>query len=186
VCRLHQQLNLNIFDDMDTPPYHPLFFTATILEWKDLLKPDKYKDVIISSLQFFVKQKRTVVYAFVIMSNHIHIIWRINTGYKKQDIQRDFLKYTAQQIKEDLIKNHPKVLSHFEVNAKDRKYQLWERNSLSIELYTEAVFIQKLEYIHNNPVKAELCNLPEDYKYSSANFYEKGIDDFDFLTHFRY
>ncbi len=62
--------------------------------------------------------------------------------------------------------------------AKDRDYQFWERNSLSIELRSAKVFIQKLEYLHNNPVKAGLCINPGDYYYSSARFYETGIDDF--------
>ncbi len=93
------------------------------------------------------------------------------------------MKFTAQQIKFDLIKHHPKVLEIFKVNSADREYQIWKRNPLSIDLYTHAVFMQKLDYIHSNPVKAGLCINPEDYKYSSAGFYESGIDDFGFLTH---
>ena len=54
------------------------------------------------------------------------------------------------------------------MNAKDRKYQIWQRNPLSIDLWTKEVYIQKMEYIHNNPVRAELCIYPEQYKYSSA------------------
>ena len=69
---------------------------------------------------------------------------------------------------------HPAVLAHFKVNAKDREYQFWERNALSVELKTMEMFKQKLEYIHYNPVMAGLCNLPEEYKYSTARFYEKG------------
>ena len=54
--------------------YYPDYFTATILEWKHLLKPEKYKEIIISSLEFLVKEQRIVVYAFCIMSSHIHVI----------------------------------------------------------------------------------------------------------------
>jgi putative transposase len=56
---------------------------------------------------------------------------------------------------------------------------------LGIDLFTEAVFIQKLDYIHQNPLKAGLCNLPEEYYYSSAKFYECGVDDFGILTHYK-
>ncbi len=51
----------------------------------------------------------------------------------------------------------------------------------------EGVFVQKLNYIHNNPVqeKWQLALCPEEYEFSSAKFYETGIDDFGFLTHFR-
>ena len=93
------------------------------------------------------------------------------------------MKFTAQQIKFDLIKNHPLVLEKFKVDAADRQYQFWERNPLGIDLYSSPVFMQKLEYIHWNPVKAGLCNLPEEYYYSSAKFYHTGIDQFEMLTH---
>lgn len=92
-------------------------------------------------------------------------------------MQRDFLKYTAQQIKHDLQKNHPELLNHFETEAIDRTYNFWKRRSLSIELRTDKVYQQKLNYIHLNPVKAGICILPEEYKYSSALFYQTGIDN---------
>lgn len=69
------------------------------------------------------------------------------------------------------------------VNAKDRKRQVWERNSLSIPVWSASVFNEKLEYIHYNPVKAGLCQYPEDYKYSSARFYELNEKNWQFLTH---
>ena len=93
------------------------------------------------------------------------------------------MKFTAQQIKFDLQKTNPALLDEFRVNAKDRTYQFWERNSLSVELRSAAVFNQKLDYIHWNPVKAGLCNTPESYYYSSAAFYATGFDAFSMLTH---
>jgi putative transposase len=129
------------------------------------------------------------VYGFVIMRNaaqpnHIHIIWKINEKHKLEDVQRDFLKYTAQMIKFDLTENHPQVLPYFEVNLKDRKYHFWERNPLSVDLYSREVVYQKLSYIHANPLqeKWKLAKIPEEYWFSSARFYELGVDDFGFLT----
>lgn len=119
------------------------------------------------------------------MPDHLHLIWRMKAGQKADAVQRDFLKFTAQRIKADLLKNHPQVLAHFKVNAKDREYQFWERNPLRIELRTNTVYEQKLDYIHWNPVKAGLCKMPEDYKYSSEKFHETGIDDFGFITHYK-
>lgn len=130
-----------------------------------------------------VKEKRIEVNAFTIMSNHIHLIWQIQDGHERENVQRDFLKFTSQTIIRDLKKNHSKVLEKFYVDAKDRKYQIWERNPLSIDLWTKEVFIQKMEYIHYNSVAAGLCNLPEEYKYSSAKFYETAVDKFNMLTH---
>ena len=69
---------------------YPHFFTATNLEWKSLLAQDKYKDIIIESRRFLVKNKRVIIYGFVIMYNHIHIIWQLQAGRKREDVQRDF------------------------------------------------------------------------------------------------
>jgi putative transposase len=68
------------------------------------------------------------------------------------------------------------------VGARDRKYQIWERNPLSVPLWSESVLKQKLEYLHNNPVRAGLCTLPEQYKYSTASIYNSGEDIFGFVT----
>ena len=165
------------------PDYWPQFFTATILEWKPLLQHNRYKDEIIKALQFLVKKKRIKLYAFAIMQNHIHLIWQPLPGETLQTIQHSILKHTAQQFKIDLQKNNIALLEQFKVNAKDRAYQFWERNSLSIELRSAKVFNQKTEYIHNNPVTAGLCILVEEYYYSSAKFYATGIDYFRMLTH---
>jgi putative transposase len=164
---------------------YPQFFTATCLEWKNLLSPDKYKDIIIESLRFLVSNDRLLLYGFVIMPNHLHLVWQMKAGHKPSNVQRDFLKFTAQQIKADLVLHHPAVLEQFKVAAKDRTYQFWERNPLSVELWSEKIMLQKLTYIHQNPVRAKLCHLPEQYRYSSVQFYETGIDNWGFLTHLR-
>ena len=164
---------------------YPQFFTASIKGWYKLLEHDKYKDIIVNSLRFLVEDKRIKLYAFIIMSDHLHLIWQMQPLIHPQHVQRDFLKYTAQQIKHDLQKNHPELLSHFESDANDRTYQFWKRRALSIELKTNKVYRQKLDYIHLNPVKAGFCKLPEEYKYSSALFYETGIDNWGYLSHHR-
>ncbi len=88
-----------------------------------------------------VTKKWMEVNAFVIMNNHIHLIWQIQEGYERDAVQRNFLRYVSQTIQRDLQKNHPKVLGRFYVGAKDRKYQFWERNPLCIDLWTKEVFI---------------------------------------------
>jgi len=76
------------------------------------------------------------------------------------------------------------MLDTFKVNKYDREYQIWKREPFGIELLNESMFKQKLEYIHYNPVRAGLCNVPEDYYYSSAKFYLDGTNSFEMLTHF--
>ena len=164
---------------------YPHFFTATNLEWKTLLQRDKYKDMVIESMRYLVEDRRVIIYGFVIMPNHLHLIWQLRAGRKREDVQRDFLKQTAQEIKKDMQINYPSELSVYLVNAKDRKYQFWERNALSVEIWSEKVFFQKLRYMYENPFRAGLCKHPLDYKYSSALFYYTGKDNWGFLTHIR-
>ncbi len=165
------------------PEYWPQFYTATILEWQQLLSDDKHKDIIVDSLKFLVTEKRIELNAFVIMPNHIHLIWQPMFGFTPRDIQASFMKYTAQQLKRSITKNNIKALTSFKVNKHDREYQIWKREPLGIELISPAVFDQKLDYIHYNPVHAGLCINPEAYYYSSARFYFDGTDDFGMLTH---
>ena len=160
----------------------PQFFTATIQEWKHLLKEDKYKNVIVDSLKFLVTEGNVTINGFVIMPNHLHIIWQAKANNDLQKIQNSFIKHTSKEFKKLLEKDNG--LQAYKVNAIDRKYNFWRRDSLNIELFAAVVFQQKLNYIHYNPVKANLCNFPEDYYFSSALFYEKGIDHFSFLVHY--
>lgn len=157
------------------------FYTATILEWKKLLKPTKYKQIIIDSLSFLVKEERVKIYGFVIMDNHIHLIWQGTDMYSLKHSQLSFMKYTAQQIKFDLEKSHPMVLSKFYVEAKDRKFQFWERNALAIDIMSHNIFVQKLTYIHLNPVGANLCEHELDYEFSSAKHYHEIEHPYTFL-----
>jgi len=164
--------------------YHPQFFTATILEWKHLLKADGYKDIIINSLKFLKDEGSIVIYGYVIMPNHIHLIWQIQDGFKQEKTQLRFMKFTAQHFKFKLQRENPVALESYRVNAKDRDYQFWELNSLSTDLWSPAVFDQKLDYIHNNPLqeKWHLAQHPEDYRYSSAGFYINSHDEFGLIT----
>ena len=159
------------------------YFTVTCLKWLPLLEDDHFKDIITESLYFLSENKRVNVYAFVIMSNHFHLIWQILGNHRRDSVQRDFLKFTAQRILKVIKQNSLPVLENLLVNAKDRKYQIWERNPLSVSLWSDKVLWQKLEYIHYNPVRAGLCKFPENYKYSSASFYYKGDLNWKFLIH---
>ena len=162
------------------------FFTATNLEWKHLLKNDKYKDNIIESFKFIVKERRVRIFAFVIMPNHFHTVWKINDDIERPDFQRDLLKFTGQTILREMKKNHLNIYESLYVGAKDRKYQFWERNPLSVPLFSQKVVEQKINYIHANPVRSNwnLAFEPQDYKYSSARYYYLGKDEFGFLENY--
>lgn len=161
------------------------FFTTTILNWHKLLQSDEYKEIIVRCLGYLVNSEKIKVYSFVIMPNHIHLIWELLELNGKEMPHASLIKFTSHCIQKDLRKNHPKILKLFNVNTETREYQFWQRDSLPIQLYTPNVIFQKLDYIHNNPCKGKwmLAPSPIDYRYSSAKFYESGVDDFGFLTH---
>jgi len=144
---------------------------------------DHIKDIIMSSLRFLSHENRVTVYGFVIMDNHLHAIWQIMEPHARENVQRDFLKFTSQKILAYLRKIKSPLMLSLEVNAMDRKFQVWERNSLSIPLFSLGVLEQKLNYIHDNPVRAGLCKEQHDFKYSSAAFYLTGLKTWDFLVH---
>ncbi len=131
--------------------YHNLYFTtATILQWKYLLQGDAMKDIIVTSLRFLTMKNRAVVYAFVIMPNHLHLIWHIPEEYTLTDVKSALLSYTAHQFKKVLQLQNPQELAHYKVDLTDRAYQFWERNALSIAIYHDEVYWQKVRYVHWN------------------------------------
>jgi len=162
---------------------YALFTTVTCLEWKPILENDREKRIVVESMRFLVNDERVRIFAFVIMLNHFHLIWQMRQNHDREGEQRNFLKFTGQQILKNLRNNRSALLDELFVQAKDRKFQVWERNSLSVPLWSLKVFDQKLEYFHRNPVKAGLCEFPEDYYYSSAGFYIKNEKNWDFLIH---
>jgi REP element-mobilizing transposase RayT len=150
------------------------------------LANDYHKQILIDALKHRTDNNQLTVNAFVIMPNHFHAIWRIHDEIVRKNFQRDLMKFTARSMIKFMFMNENTLLPQLKVKAADRQQQVWERNSLPIELFSEKVLIQKLNYIHNNPLqpKWQLCESPEDYFYSSAKFYETGVYDFGILTHY--
>ena len=110
------------------------YLTVTCLEWLPLLEDNHFKDIITDSLCFLSENKRASIYAFVITSNHFHLIWQILMNHRRDAVQRDFLKFTAQQMLRILKNDSLPILNNVLVNAKDRKYHIWERNPLSVPI----------------------------------------------------
>ncbi|PWK78675.1 hypothetical protein LX99_01123 [Mucilaginibacter oryzae] len=158
------------------------FFTATCLNWQPLLHSDKYKNIVIDSLNFLVKNNRIWLYGYVIMPNHIHILWCKQPDWLNKNVQQHFSKFTAQQLKFSMI-NDSRSLENYKSSQNDREYQFWERRPYKATMYNRIVLEQKLDYIHNNPVKAELCQLPEEYLHSSASYYIKNEAN-ELITHY--
>jgi REP element-mobilizing transposase RayT len=159
------------------------FWTATINQWQRLLENDEYKGVVIDSLQYLTDSGKIDVFAFIIMPNHIHLIWRVNEPNGKESPQGSLLKYTAHQFKTKLRAEDREKLELYKVNSSTKDYEFWQRDSLAVPIFTREVAFQKLKYIHNNPLAEhwQLVKHPCEYKYSSARYYELNEKNFTFL-----
>jgi REP element-mobilizing transposase RayT len=162
------------------------FFTATISSWQQLLKDDEIKEIITNSLLYFHQNRRAIISGFVIMPNHIHILWSPLGEFTEAVNEFALLSFTAHEVKKHLLsKNNWAVLNNYRATQTDRKFHFWERRPRSIQVLSYEIAMQKLEYIHRNPCheKWSLSAETISYKYSSASFYEKELDHFGFLTH---
>ena len=146
------------------------FWTATINKWQKLLHDDRFKQVILGSLQYLTSKNKIDVFAFVLMPNHLHFIWRILEQNGSETTVGSFLKYTAHEFKKLLKKIKPPDLKYYQVNASNKSYEFWQRDSLAVHLYSRGIAFQKLDYLHANPVAEhwQLTNEPCVYPYSTC------------------
>lgn len=164
------------------------FVSFSVVEWIDIFTRNEYKDIVVDSLSFCQLHKRMEIFAWCIMTNHVHLVFRSAGAQKPEALLADFKRYTSRQIVK-AVRDNPKesrrewVLAQFSKAAKAtsnvKHHQFWRHDNKPIELWSNAVIDQKINYIHNNPVEAGLVFQPEHYLYSSAADYagEKGILD---------
>jgi REP element-mobilizing transposase RayT len=162
------------------------FWTATLSKWRHLLAEDKYKQVIVDSLNYLSERDKIKVCAFVIMPNHIHLIWEILQANGKEAPYESFLKYTAHQFQKILKASKTMEYNLYDVDEITRKQRYWKRDPLAIKILSREMAQQKLEYIHNNPLQEHwnLTKEPEQYYYSSAFDYLNNFTRFKFLCHY--
>ena len=151
------------------------YVTFQIVGWVDLFTRKVYRDIVIDSLRFCQQNRGLEIYAFVVMSNHIHMLIRSDIA-KLSDTIRDFKSFTAKQILLEIDNGGESrkewMLNIFEFAAKqhkrNEKYQIWTHENHAEIIYTNKFIDQKLNYIHENPVRAGIVDKAEDYLYSSA------------------
>lgn len=157
----------------------PYFITMTVIAWVDVFTRKRYKDIVIDSLKYCQQNKGLELYAFVIMSNHIHLIARTTEGHSLTDYIRDFKKYTAKEIlrsiHDDVESRKEWLLNMFRYvgkqNPNNTEYQFWQNDNHPILLSRPDWVKQRLDYVHYNPVEAGWVQSPEEYLYSSARNY---------------
>lgn len=168
------------------------FVTFTVIDWIDIFTRNEYTDIIYDSIKYCQQNKGLEIYAYCIMTNHIHLIIGTENNILS-DIVRDFKSFTSRKIKKEIIKN-PKesrkkwILDLMEkqgpANERNKDFQFWQQHNHPIELSTNEMLEQRLDYIHKNPVTAGYVEKEEEWLNSSAGDYygiRKGKIDLIFI-----
>ena len=153
------------------------FITITVVDWVDIFTRPRYKHIIVDSLAYCQKHKGLRVFAWVLMPNHLHAIIATEGSHTVGDIMRDFKKFTSKRVVNELENDSQEsrrkwMLDRFRFRGdNDRKitfYRLWQDGYHPVSLTSYEMYQQKLDYIHDNPVRHEFVSRPEGYLYSSA------------------
>ncbi|MEN8247766.1 MAG: transposase [Bacteroidota bacterium] len=155
------------------------FVTFTVVEWLNVFADDNNIDIVIDSLNFCQQNKGLEVYAWVIMPNHIHMVIGRNGKLTLSQIIQDFKRHTSSKIRKYLQNDSGSIMYQILVmqglgNTRNTDFQLWQQHSHPVEVSSDKMFDQRVDYIHMNPVKAGLVEFPVDWKWSSAIDYNEG------------
>ena len=164
------------------------FVSFAVVEWHFVFTDNAYKEILLKHLRFCIKNRGMELFSWCIMGNHIHLIFRSIGDYSPESILGNFKRITSMElvkaIKENFQdKRRMMFLTAFSRAASNvtnvKHFQFWQHDNKPIELWSNRIIDQKIDYIHQNPVKAGLVLYAEDYRYSSAKDYagEKGLID---------
>ena len=170
------------------------FVSFATVYWIDVFTRQVYFDVLADSVNYCRSEKGMELYCYCFMPSHIHFIFR-SSNDEPAELLRDFKRHTSKKVIKAIESNPQESRKEWllwmfnragKKNASTTKYQFWQHHNKPIELWSNNVIKQKIDYIHNNPVKAGLVCEPIDWKYSSArNFVGNNtvlqIDDTGFM-----
>jgi REP element-mobilizing transposase RayT len=156
------------------------FATFTVVNWIDVFIRDQYREVVLSSLKYCQENKGLQIHAYCIMTSHVHLILSVTDG-ELSSVIRDMKSYTSTKIR-SVLDDRQNIESRREwmiwmleragkKNKRNGDYQFWQQHNHPIELSTNDMIDQRLDYVHNNPVEAGFVLNPEDWVWSSARQY---------------
>jgi REP element-mobilizing transposase RayT len=164
-----------------TDQFAMYYMTFTLVGWVDLFTRKQCSQILIDSFQYCQLNKGLIVYVYVIMGSHVHLIAAAREGSSGLSaIVRDFKSHTSRKIIEWITDNKRESRRvwldlifkyHGKYNSNNEVYQVWMQHNKPMQCVTPSFTLQKLNYIHNNPVKAGIVDHPEDYRFSSARNY---------------
>ncbi|QQS50891.1 MAG: transposase [Bacteroidota bacterium] len=167
------------------------FISFATVYWIDVFIRNEYKEIVIESWKYCQKEKGLNIYAWIIMTSHVHMIIGSKTN-KLEDVVRDMKSFTSRKLKDAIKENKQESRREWMLwmmeragrkNSNNNNFQFWQQHNKPIELSDNKIMDQKLDYLHNNPVVDGIVNNPEDYVYSSARDYcgIKGLIDIELI-----
>ena len=155
--RINQNLNQSFY-----------FITPTIQNWYYIFDRHNRWQIIADSLKFCQKNKGLEIYSYVFMLNHLHLIIRSPDAI---GFLRDFKKFTSKQLIKNISESEPIILNLFKQKSDSQiqRHKFWKDDNQPKIIETEKFALQKMNYIHNNPVVKGYVDRPEYWKWSSAN-----------------
>lgn len=171
------------------------FVTFTVIDWIDFFIRDEYRQIFVDSVKYCQQNKGLEVYAYCMMTSHIHMILGTKGTNNLEAIIRDMKSFTSRNFRkalEDANQVHEsrrewilrKMYSAGTFNNNNNDFQFWAQDNHPIELSTNEILDQKFEYLHLNPVAAGFVDQPESWLYSSARDYAgiaKGVIDLNYI-----
>ncbi len=171
------------------------FVSFATVYWLDVFTRQVYLDVLANSVSYCRAEKGMELYAYCFMPSHVHFVFR-SANEQPAELLRDFKRYTSRKVIEAIETNPQESRKEWllwmfakagKKNATTSKYQFWQQYNKPIELWSEKVIKQKIDYIHNNPVLNGFVTNSIDWKYSSARNYQEDhtvleIDDVGFIV----
>jgi REP element-mobilizing transposase RayT len=162
------------------------FVSFAVINWMDVFTRNEYKDIFLDTIRYKMDEGKISIFAWCIMTNHVHLIFSVPNPNKPEAVLGDIKRYSARKLIE-AIQSNPKesrkewMIQQFKAAGRNTsntsQHQFWRHDNHPIELWSDAVIREKVNYIHLNPVEAGMVAYAKDYTYSSAIDYagEKGL-----------
>lgn len=153
--------------------WYPYFMTCTVVGWLPVFTRPAMVELVFSSWRWLQQNRGLTIFGYVVLENHVHFVASCK---ELSEVIGDFKSYTARKIIDLLTERNESLLLkqlkwHKDAHKTDRDFQLWQEGSHPQQIQNEDMMRQKLEYIHNNPVKRGYVCDPEHWCYSSARDY---------------
>ncbi len=158
-------------------PTFPHFVTCTVLHWIPIFTRVETTEIIFNSLKYLQQHDNFKLYAYVILENHLHMVAQSDDLSKSME---SFKKYTARQII-DLLKSRnvttilDQLAFYKKAHKEDREYQLWQEGIAPKLIQRDSMMVERINYIHQNPVKRGYVDEAKHWRYSSARDYEGDV-----------